>query len=374
MALSPQELARYGRHLALSEIGLSGQEKIKGASVVIVGVGGLGSPIALYLAAAGVGTIGIMDHDTVSISNLHRQIIHGTADVDRHKVDSAREILADLNPHVMVRPHNIQITSENALDLLKPYDIVVDATDNFVARYLINDATVLLDKPNIYGSIYRFDGQVAVLHANGGPCYRCLYPEPPDPDTVPNCSIGGVLGVLPGVIGSLMANEALKLILGIGESLAGHLLLFDALDVSFKQVEVSRQVHCPVCGDEPTITKLIDYDDFCGIQPSLQGQVPEITVTELADTLENVMLVDVRESWERIVAKIDGSISMPLGQFPERLHELPRNKQIVVHCRSGARSARATKQLLDSGYTDVHNLAGGILAWAEEVDPNMVGY
>ncbi len=362
MALSPQELARYGRHLALNEIGLSGQEKINEASVVIIGLGGLGSPVALYLAAAGVGTIGIVDHDTVSVTNLHRQIIHGTSDMDRNKVDSAVDILSDLNPHVKVHPHNIQITSENALGLLKPYDIVVDATDNFVARYLINDATVLLDKPNIYGSIYRFDGQVSVLHTNGGPCYRCLYPEPPDPDTVPSCSTGGVLGVLPGVIGSLMANEVLKLILGIGESLAGQLLLFDALDVSFKQVEVPRQANCPVCGDDPTITQLIDYDDFCGIQPSLQGEVPEITARELANKLNDVLLLDVRESWERIVANIDGSISIPLGQLAERLTELPRHKQIVIHCRSGARSARATKQLLDAGYGDVRSLAGGILA------------
>jgi adenylyltransferase/sulfurtransferase len=373
--LGPEEMVRYSRHMIIPEVGVSGQKKLKAASILLVGTGGLGSPLGLYLAAAGVGRLGLVDFDVVDESNLQRQIIHGTEDVGRPKLDSARDRIRSVNPFVQVETHPTRLTSENALQILAGYDIVIDGTDNFPTRYLVNDASVLLGKPNVYGSIFRFEGQVSVFHADGGPCYRCLYPEPPPPGLVPSCAEGGVLGILPGIIGTLQANEAVKLVLGLGETLSGRLLLVDALAMEFREVRVKKDPRCPVCGDNPTVTSLIDYDQFCGVgrgEPA--PAVPEIGARELAPIRDQVFLVDVRESHEREIAVIPGARHIPLREVQKRIGEFPRDARIVLHCRSGVRSAKAAKILLDAGYEKVQSLTGGILAWSEEVDPSVPKY
>jgi adenylyltransferase/sulfurtransferase len=349
-------------------VGLEGQLKLKASKVLLVGVGGLGSPTALYLAAAGVGTIGIVDSDRVDHSNLHRQIIHGVADVGRPKLDSAEESIQAINPNVKVIKHEMMLTSENALEIVRDYDLVIDGTDNFPTRYLVNDACVLLNKLNMYGSIYQFDGQASVFGSPGGPCYRCLYPEPPPPGMVPNCAEGGVLGVLPGLIGTIQATEAVKAILGIGELLVGRLLMYDALAMSFRTLKIKRDPACPICGENPTISKLIDYDQFCGLPPkdSTPMLIPEITVTDLRELQQSHIpftLVDVREPNENALNHIEGSILIPLGQLPDRLGELDKSGKIVVHCQSGMRSSKATAILLNDGFQDVSNLKGGIAEW-----------
>jgi len=374
--LSREELERYSRHLIIPEVGRAGQEKLKHASVLLVGAGGLGSPVALYLAAAGVGRLGLVDFDLVDATNLQRQIIHTTADVGRAKLDSAAEKIRAVNPFVAVEPHPVRLTSENALGILENYDVVVDGTDNFPTRYLVNDACVLLGKPNVYGSIFRFEGQASVFDAARGPCYRCLYPEPPPPGLVPSCAEGGVLGILPGIIGTLQANEAVKLLLGIGEPLIGRLVLFDALALEFREVRLGKDPACPVCGETPSITGLIDYEEFCGTGAGAPGPlgVPEMGAAELARRRGEVDLIDVREPFETEIAAIPGARLIPLGELPGRLAELDRGREIVIHCRSGVRSARAARMLLDAGFPRVWNLRGGILAWSDEVDPSVHKY
>ena len=381
-------MARYARHLTLPEVGVEGQERLKAARVLVVGAGGLGSPVSLYLAAAGVGTLGLVDFDEVDATNLQRQILHGTSDVGRLKLDSARDRLEDINPHVDVVQHATRLTSDNALEIIEPYDLVVDGTDNFPTRYLVNDACVLLGKPNVYGSVFRWEGQVSLFATDGGPCYRCLFREPPPPGLVPNCAEGGVLGVLPGVVGSLQALEAIKLILGKGESLSGRLLIFDALDLSWREMALRRNPECPVCGDEPTQTDLIDYEDFCGLRSGdAQGQgdgmasdeISEIDPTELVERLaapQPPFLLDVREPYEWDISNLEqgGAVLIPLGELEDRLDELPSDRQIVVYCRSGQRSATAVHALIASGLTDVHNLRGGVLAWTDDVDPSLTKY
>ena len=369
--LTREELLRYSRHLILPEVGLEGQKKLKAASVLLVGAGGLGSPAALYLAAAGVGRIGIVDFDKVDASNLHRQIIHGTSDVGRSKLDSAAESILDINPNVQVDKHEVMLSSENALEIVKDYDIVVDGTDNFPTRYLVNDACVLLGKTNFYGSIFRFEGQATVFCAPGGPCYRCLYPEPPPPGMVPSCAEGGVLGVLPGIIGLIQATEAVKFILGKGRSLVGRLMLYDALDMSFRELRIKRDPNCPICGDNPTISALIDYNQFCGLPSHPEPTGTEIEVTELKAMMSRkdaFALVDVREPDEFEVDRIPGSVLIPLGQVPERLSELDKTALTVVHCRSGMRSAKACTILREAGFQKVLNLKGGILEWNRNFD------
>lgn len=373
-ALSPQELERYSRHLLLPEVGLEGQERLRASRVLVVGAGGLGSPVALYLAAAGVGHLGLVDFDRVDATNLQRQIIHGTKDVGRPKLDSARERIADVNPFVHVETHPTRLTSANAMELLAGYDVIVDGTDNFPTRYLVNDACVLLGKPNVYGSVFRFDGQVSVFDAARGPCYRCLYPEPPPPGAVPSCAEGGVLGILPGIIGTLQSNETVKLLLGIGEPLLGRLLLLDALEMRFREVRFAKDPECPVCSSAPTIRKLIDYEAFCGVPRQTEATVPEITATELAGSRNRVLLLDVREPFEADIARIPGARLIPLGELRNRLNEIERDADIVVHCRSGQRSAKAVRWLQEAGYPRVRNLRGGILAWATEVDPSLPKY
>jgi adenylyltransferase/sulfurtransferase len=376
--LSRLELLRYARHLALPQVGIEGQRRLKAAKVLCVGAGGLGSPLALYLAAAGVGTLGLVDFDVVDATNLQRQILHGTRDVGRPKLDSARDRLADVNPHVEVVPHATRLTSENALEILAGYDVVVDGTDNFPTRYLVNDACVLLGKPNVYGSIFRWEGQVSVFSTPGGPCYRCLFREPPPPGLVPNCAEGGVMGVLPGVIGSLQAMETLKLVLGVGDSLAGRLLIFDALDMSWREVALRRNPDCPVCGDHPSQTGLIDYEVFCGVAPATDGDpaadhVPELDPSDVVQrmgTERPPFLLDVREPWEWEVGNLEvlGARLIPLGELENRVGEIPRDHPIVVVCRSGQRSHSAARRLLDGGYAEVFNLRGGMQAWARDVD------
>lgn len=362
----------------MPEVGLEGQLRLKSARVLLVGTGGLGSPTALYLAAAGVGTLGLVDFDVVDYSNLHRQIIHGTSDVGRRKVDSAEEAIQDINPEVTVVKHDTMFTALNALEIADGYDIIVDGTDNFPTRYLVNDVCVLTGKPNVYGSIFRFDGQATVFAASGGPCYRCLFPEPPPPGSVPNCAEGGVLGILPGVIGLIQATEAVKLILGKGSPLVGRLLMYDALGMSFQEIRIKRDSECPVCGDRPTIKSLIDYEQFCGV--SAQNDVvadTDVTVSELSEKLkrgDDFVLLDVREPHELDICRIAGSMHIPMGQVPDRLSELDKTKEIVVQCRSGGRSGQVAEFLRGQGYSDVHNLAGGILAWADEIDPSMTKY
>jgi adenylyltransferase/sulfurtransferase len=377
-ALSHAEMLRYSRHLLLPEVGVSGQRKLKAARVLTVGAGGLGSPLSLYLAAAGVGTIGIVDFDLVDLTNLQRQIVHGTSTLGRPKLDSAQERLTDLNPNVRIERHEARLTSANALEIIRDYDIVVDGTDNFPTRYLVNDACVLLGKPNVYGSIFRFEGQASLFYAAEGPCYRCLYSEPPPPGLVPSCAEGGVLGVLPGIIGSIQALETIKWIIGAGNSLLGRLLLFDALKLRFRELELRKDPSCPICGENRTIHELIDYEAFCGIgsEPAYNG--PEITAEELATELRekgsDLVLVDVREPHEWEIAHIEGARLIPLGQLPERLAELDGHAEIVTHCHRGVRSMKALEILRGAGYGKVRSLAGGIDAWAERIQPGMPRY
>lgn len=376
MPLSPSELVRYARHLTLSEVGAAGQERLHRARVLLVGAGGLGSPAALYLAAAGVGTLGIVDADVVELTNLQRQILHGTAAIGRPKTESARGRLADLNPHVEVATHPVRLTSANALDVLGRYDFCLDGSDNFPTRYLVNDASVLLGKPYIYGSIFRFDGQVSVFGAPGGPCYRCLFSEPPPPDLVPNCAEAGVLGVLPGLVGSLQALEAIKRILGVGDPLVGRLLLVDALKVQFREIALRRDPACAACGDHPTVTRLLDYDAYCMVSDTLGAAEREIEVRELARMLSHEPLpvvVDVREPWEWEIARIQGSRLVPLGELAGRLAELDPRAELVTVCHKGTRSLMAQQLLQGAGFR-ARSLAGGIDAWAMEVGEGMARY
>jgi sulfur-carrier protein adenylyltransferase/sulfurtransferase len=372
--LTREEIARYSRHLLLPEVGKEGQERLSEARVLIVGAGGLGSPAALYLAAAGVGRIGLADFDAVDLSNLQRQVLYDASSVGRPKLEVARERLNALNPHVEIALFPERLTRENALGILEGFDVVLDGTDNFATRYLTNDACWLRGKPNVYGSIYRFEGQVSVFQRGAGPCYRCLYPSPPEPGLVPSCAEGGVLGVLPGVVGALQATEALKLLLGIGRSLAGRLLLYDALALSFKEIALSRDVACPLCGDSPTITDLVDYDELCGAGALVLPPGAEMTPKEVRawrERGEAFQLLDVREREEAAIASIEGSHLVPLGSLPERIAEVDSSRPVVVYCRSGVRSARAVALLRGAGLSRTYNLAGGILAWARDVDPGL---
>ena len=401
--LEPAELTRYARHLSLPEVGLEGQRRLKEARVLVVGAGGLGSPLALYLAAAGVGRLGLVDFDQVDPTNLQRQILYGTKDVGRDKLESATHRLVDVNPHVEVIAHPVRLSSDNALQILEPYDVVVDGTDNFPTRYLVNDACVLLGKPNVYGSIFRWEGQVSVFGFDGGPCYRCLFREPPPPGLVPNCAEAGVLGVLPGVIGSLQALEVIKLVLRTGTTLSGRLLIFDAMDLTWREVELRRNPDCPVCGDVPTQTGLIDYEDFCGLRSPNDGgssgeertggdestpsdgaaeqphRIGEVGPRELQERLaapEPPLLLDVREpfEWGIVSLETDGEVRIPLGELPDRMDELPHEREIVVYCRSGTRSLTAASALVNAGFSRVDNLTGGVLAWADEIDPSLPKY
>jgi sulfur-carrier protein adenylyltransferase/sulfurtransferase len=380
--LTQDDLTRYSRHLILPEVGIEGQRKLKAAHVLCVGTGGLGSPLALYLAAAGVGTLGLVDFDVVDVSNLQRQIIHSTADIGRKKLDSAEETLKALNPALNVVKHETMLSSANALEILKDYDVVADGTDNFPTRYLVNDACVLLGKPNAYGSIFRFEGQASVFAAKDGPCYRCLYPEPPPPGLVPSCAEGGVLGILPGLIGVIQATEVIKLILGIGEPLIGRLLLVDALKMRFRELKLRKNPDCPVCGTHPTVTKLIDYEQFCGIRPetkeeqAIKNGIPQLSVKDLKkrmDAGESLFILDVREPFEYRIANIGGKL-IPQGEVPQRLAEIDRNREIIVQCKSGGRSQRIAELLKQSGYPKVANLSGGILAWSDQIDPSVPKY
>ncbi|MCS6783950.1 MAG: molybdopterin-synthase adenylyltransferase MoeB [Candidatus Caldarchaeum sp.] len=376
VTLSFEEIRRYGRHLIIPEVGMAGQKKLKGARVLVVGTGGLGSPISLYLAAAGVGHIGLVDFDVVDESNLQRQVLYTTRDVKRPKLQAAAERLTALNPYIEVETYETRLTSENALDIIKNYDIVVDGTDNFPTRYLVNDACVLLGKPNVYGSIFRFDGQVSVFDARKGPCYRCLYPEPPPPGLVPSCAEGGVLGVLPGVVGALQAMETIKLIVGIGDPLVGRLLLFDGLHMSFTELRLRKDPNCKVCGPNPTVRELIDYEAFCGVTQSPDTSM-HITPEELHSKLvrgEKVFLLDVREPVEYEICHLANAVLIPLSKLPERVHELSLTDEIVAYCHTGVRSGMAVKLLRDLGFRRVRNLAGGIDAWAERIDPEMPRY
>lgn len=384
-ALSADEHQRYSRHLILPEVGPAGQRRLKAGRVLLVGAGGLGSPAAMYLAAAGVGTLGLVEFDVVDASNLQRQVIHGTSDIGRPKLDSARDRIAEINPHVAVEPHPVRLTSENAREIVRAYDVVIDGTDNFPTRYLVNDACVLERKPYVYGSILRWEGQASVFGAKGGPCYRCLFAEPPPPGMVPNCAEAGVFGVLPGIVGSVQALEALKLLLGTGDTLVGRLLLFDALRMRFREMRLRRDPACPACGDHPTLHELIDYERFCGYEPpgatpenDMSG-TPEITPTELKERLDQgdkLTIIDVREpaEWEIGNLEPQGARLIPLGDLPERMDEINPDDEVVLHCRSGARSAQALQLLRVHGYERVLNLKGGILAWSDEVDPTIPKY
>jgi adenylyltransferase/sulfurtransferase len=381
MQLNNDEIRRYSRHLILPEVGLAGQKRIKATSVLCIGAGGLGSPIAMYLAAAGIGRLGIVDFDTVDYSNLQRQILHTDADVGRSKAESAKETIHGINPNCEVVIHNMRITSENALDLIRPYDIVVDGTDNFPTRYLTNDACVILKKPNVYGSIFRFEGQASVFAPHlGGPCYRCLYPEPPPPGMVPSCAEGGVLGVLPGIIGCIQATEILKLALGKGNLLVGRLLLFNALEMKFRELKLRRDPQCPVCGDHPTIWELIDYEQFCGIVPELEpAENPdEVTVQDMKKALDDpslgIKVIDVREPDEYEIAKVDGVPLLPLSQLNERFTELDPNVQYYLHCKAGVRSMKALGFLRQQGFKYVKSVKGGITAWSDEIDHDVPRY
>jgi sulfur-carrier protein adenylyltransferase/sulfurtransferase len=381
-ALTNDEYKRYSRHLIMPEVGLDGQLKLKAAKVLCIGAGGLGSPVAMYLAAAGVGTLGIVDFDTVDFSNLQRQILHGTPDVGRPKLASAKDRLNALNPNVHVETYETALTSENALKLFQPYDVIVDGTDNFPTRYLVNDACVLLGKPNAYGSIFRFEGQASVFAMKEGPCYRCLYPEPPPPGLVPSCAEGGVLGVLPGLVGVIQATEAIKLILGIGEPLIGRFLIVDALRMKFRELKLRKDPDCPVCGTHPTVTKLIDYDQFCGVRPAVPeplsvNPATEITSIELKQRLDRgdkLIVVDVREPHEYQINRIPGSLLIPLGDVPKRYNELDPDDEIVMQCKSGVRSGKAADFLRSVGFKKVLNLKGGILDWVDKVDPSQPKY
>jgi sulfur-carrier protein adenylyltransferase/sulfurtransferase len=379
-ALSKDEVLRYSRHLIMPEVGMEGQLKLKNAKVLLVGSGGLGAPLGLYLAAAGVGRLGIVDFDAVDFTNLQRQVTFGTSDVGRKKLEAARGRLSNLNPEIQIDTYETRLTSENALDILRDYDIVADGTDNFPTRYLVNDACVLLGKPNVYGSIFRFEGQASIFGYPGGPCYRCLYPEPPPPGLVPSCAEGGVLGVLPGIIGCIQAMETLKLILGNGEPLIGRLLLFDALKMRFRELKLRRNPACPMCGEHRTITKLIDYAEFCGIRgeevEAKPLNIPEITSKELKARLDrgdDIYILDVREPHEYQICNLRGHL-IPLGDLPKRVSELDSSREIVAHCRSGKRSADAVQFLTNAGFRKIWNLKGGILAWSDEVDPSVPKY
>jgi sulfur-carrier protein adenylyltransferase/sulfurtransferase len=384
--LTNDELGRYSRHLILPEVGMEGQQRLKAAKILCVGAGGLGSPLALYLAAAGIGTLGLIDFDTVDSSNLQRQIIHSTKDIGRKKIDSAQEKLNALNPALNVVKHDTMLTSANALEIFAQYDIVADGTDNFQTRYLVNDACVMLKKPNAYGSIFRFEGQASVFATEEGPCYRCLYPEPPPPGLVPSCAEGGVLGILPGIVGVIQATEVIKLILGKGEPLIGRLLLVDALSMRFRELKLRKNPECPVCGTNPTVTELIDYNQFCGISPEpaqaaqVKNGIPQISVKELKSRLDtkethndNFLLLDVREPYEFQIAQIGGYL-IPQNDVANRLGELDPAREVVVHCRSGARSQKIAELLKANGFQKVSNLAGGILAWSDEIDPSIQKY
>jgi len=384
-ALTPDEVKRYSRHLILSEVGMEGQRKLKAAKVLCIGAGGLGSPVAMYLAAAGVGTIGIVDFDTVDVSNLQRQILHGTSDVGRSKLASARDTLQDLNPHVNVIAHEVALSSANALELFRGYDVIVDGTDNFPTRYLVNDACVLLGIPNAYGSIFRFEGQASVFATKDGPCYRCLYPEPPPPGLVPSCAEAGVLGILPGLIGTIQATETVKIILGMGQTLAGRFLIYDAMKMRFRELTLRKDPECPVGGTHPTVTALIDYDQFCGIVPAqaappapvLTDAMADVSVLEfkaMRDAGTAPLLIDVREPHEYDICRIEGSVLIPLGDLPARVGELDPAVELVMQCRSGVRSGKAAAFLRERGFRSVHNLTGGILAWIDQVDPSQPKY
>jgi len=378
--LSKDEILRYSRHLIMPEVGMEGQTKLKAAKVLCIGAGGLGSPLGLYLAAAGVGTLGIVDFDVVDFTNLQRQVIHSTADVGRPKLQSAAEKIKAINPFVEVKPYETRLTSANALELFRDFDMVVDGTDNFPTRYLVNDACVLTGKPNVYGSIFRFEGQVSVFATKEGPCYRCLYPEPPPPGLVPSCAEGGVLGILPGLVGLMQATEAIKLILGAGEPLIGRLVLVDALGMKFRELKLRKNPDCPVCGKHRTITELIDYNQFCGIRgeekPVSSSNLPEISVEELKrrkDAGEDIFILDVREPHEYQISNLGGYL-IPLNDLPKRVHELDSSREIVAHCKMGGRSAKAVDFLRQAGFTKVKNLTGGINAWADKIDPKMPKY
>jgi sulfur-carrier protein adenylyltransferase/sulfurtransferase len=384
VTLSKDEILRYSRHLIMPEVGMEGQLKLKSAKVALIGTGGLGAPLGMYLAAAGIGRIGLVDFDVVDFTNLQRQVIHGTKDVGKKKLDSAAETMLDINPYVEIDRHETALTSENALDILKGYDIVVDGTDNFPTRYLVNDACVLLGKPNVYGSIFRFEGQATIFAYPGGPCYRCLYPEPPPPGLVPSCAEGGVLGILPGTIGLIQATETVKLILGIGEPLIGRLVLYDALAMRFRELKLRRNPECPVCGDHPTITKLIDYQEFCGIpnqvhqeapmQASNDGDIEPVEVKAKIDRGDRFVLLDVREPHEYQICNIPQAKLIPLGDLPKRVNELDSADEIIAHCKSGMRSAKAVDFLKQAGFKKVRNMKGGILAWSDKVDPSVPKY
>ncbi len=381
--LSHEEIQRYSRHLIMPEVGMSGQKKLKAASVLLVGTGGLGSPLAMYLAAAGVGRIGLVDYDVVDASNLQRQVLHGTGTIGKLKVESARERIRDINPHVRVDVYNELFTSENALDIARPYDVIIDGTDNYPTRYLVNDVCVLLDKPNVYGSIFRFEGQVSVFWAKHGPCYRCLFPEPPPAGLVPSCAEGGVLGVLPGTVGTLQATEAIKLIIGTGDSLIGRLLLYDALTMSFDQLRLRRNTDCVICSEHPTLTELVDYEQFCGVplhdhlEADRAGTEWDITPIELKEkwaASPDLRVIDVREPHEWEIVNIEGAQLIPLGTLAEHMHELNSAEEIVLYCKNGMRSAHAVDLLRGAGFRKIKNLKGGILAWAEQVDPSLAIY
>ena len=377
-----EEIRRYGRHLIMPEVTLEGQQKLKAARVIVIGTGGLGAPILAYLAAAGVGHIGVVDFDTVDLSNLHRQIIHKTGNVGKNKTTSAVEMMKDINPQIDIKTYETSLRSDNALELLKDYDIVIDGTDNFPTRYLVNDACALLDKPNVYGSIFRFEGQATVFWALRGPCYRCLYPEPPEPGTVPSCAEGGVLGVLPGVVGTIQATEAVKLIIGQGDPLIGRLLLFDALKMKFRELKLRKDPKCPLCGENKTVTELIDYEFFCGTAPIQQKQVhiDEIDVEDVDEAIKagkvpaEIDLLDIREPFEAKIAQIPHSRQISLAEFSKRMHELDSAREIWLYCKDGARSGKAWKMLYDAGFRKIKNVAGGIDAWSEEIDPNTPRY
>ena len=380
VTLTNEEVARYSRHLILPEVGMQGQLKLKQAKVVLIGAGGLGAPLGLYLAAAGIGRIGIVDFDVVDASNLQRQVIHGTRDLGRKKLDSAADRMRDINPNVVIDKFDTGLSSENALEILRDYDVVIDGTDNFPTRYLVNDACVLLKKPNVYGSIFRFEGQATVFAYEDGPCYRCLYPEPPPPGLVPSCAEGGVLGILPGLIGVVQATEAVKVILGVGETLKNRLLLYDALSMRFRELRLRRDRNCPVCGDHPTVTKLIDYQEFCGVRPMAsqaaptEGVIDVVEVKQKLDRGDDFVLIDVREPHEYQIARIPGARLIPLGELPKHLNELNPDADIVAHCKTGGRSQKAVDLLKQNGFRHVRNMTGGITAWSDKVDPTVPKY
>jgi len=385
--LSHEEVRRYSRHLVMPEVGMDGQKRLKAASILLIGAGGLGSPLAMYLAAAGIGRIGLVDYDLVEYSNLQRQIIHGTADVGRSKIASAKATMLDINPHIQVDTYEVALTSANAMEIIAPYDVIIDGTDNFPTRYLTNDACVLLGKPNVYGSIFRFEGQLSVFYAEEGPCYRCLFPEPPPPGLVPSCAEGGVLGILPGTIGAMQATEAVKLILGVGDSMIGRLMLYDALNMETTEVQLRKNPSCPICGEQPTITELIDYEQFCGMpahdhslyDTGAGGDVPQLSPVELMDWLKNgrlPLILDVRDPHEWDISNLGewGAVLIPKKQVVNRLDELDAERDIVVQCRTGVRSADVVRELQARGFTNLWNLDGGINRWAEEVEPTMPTY